>query len=50
MNHHNRQHFTIPKLGLMLGLILPASLAAQTDEADAEGEIIELTPFDVSVD
>ena len=48
MKNQNRQRIISLRLGLILGLILPALLVAQTDEVEVEQEIVALTPFEVS--
>ena len=48
MKNQNRQRFDFLRLGLILGLILPAQLVAQTDKG--EEELVVLTPFEVTAD
>ena len=50
MKYKNRQRFIILRFGLILGLIIPALLAAQTDEGEDEEELVVLTPFEVTED
>ena len=58
MKYQNRQRFTFLRLGLILGLILPAQLVAQTDKVEGEEddkvegeeELVVLTPFEVTED
>ena len=50
MKYQNRQPFKFLRLGLILGLIMPASLVAQTDEGEDEEELVALTPFEVTAD
>ena len=50
MKNQNRQRIIFLRLGLILGLILPALLVAQTDEEKEEEKIVVLNPFEVTAD
>ena len=50
MNHQNPPRFLFLRLGLILALVIPPSLVAQTDEGEDEEELVVLTPFEVTAD
>ena len=50
MKYKNRQPIIILRFGLILGLILPAQLVAQTDKVEGEEELVVLTPFEVTAE
>ena len=49
MKYQNKHRFLFPRLGLILGFMIPAFLFAQTDEEEEE-DLIALTPFEVTAE